>query len=88
MTEATGYNIGLDRYAGRRINSHLFVRYQQRFRQTDFFSTFVRKLNFNNLIGLTVWAGRAMNTSTAASPKVACNIIRAFFNHETNKQSI
>jgi hypothetical protein len=40
---------------------------------TDFFSTFVRNLNFNNLIGLTVWAGRATNTSTAASPTVVCN---------------
>ena len=44
----------LDCYAGRRISSHLFVRYQQRFRLMDFFSTFVRKLNFNNFIGLTV----------------------------------
>jgi hypothetical protein len=41
-------------YAGRRINSHLFVRYQQWFWLMDFFSTFVRNLNFNKLIGLTV----------------------------------
>jgi hypothetical protein len=33
----------------------------------NFFSTFVRNLNFNNFIGLTVGAGQAMNSSTAAS---------------------
>jgi len=36
------------------INFYLFIHYQQRFRQTDFFSTFVRNLNFNNLIGLII----------------------------------
>ena len=29
-------------YAGRRINFHVLFHYQQRFRLTDFFSTFVR----------------------------------------------
>ena len=68
--EGTKKGKRLDCYAGRRINPLLFVQYQQRFRQTDFFSTFVRNLNFNHFIGLTVWAGRAMNTSAAASPIV------------------
>jgi hypothetical protein len=42
------YNKAACFYAGRRINFHLFIHYQQRFRQKDFFSTFVRNLNFNN----------------------------------------
>jgi hypothetical protein len=58
-------------YAGSRINPHLFVHYQQRFRLTDFFLTFVRNLNVNNLIGLS--AERAMNNSKAASPIVIRN---------------
>ena len=52
----------LDCYAGRRINSHLFVHYQQRFWLPDFFSTFVRNLNFNNFIGLTVGLGVSRET--------------------------
>jgi hypothetical protein len=55
-------------YAGRRINFHLFIHYQQRFRPTDFFSTFVRNLNFNSFNWADGRAGRALNASTAASP--------------------
>jgi hypothetical protein len=43
---------------------------QQRFWPTDFFSTFVRNLNFINFNWADSWAGRAMNSSTAASPTV------------------
>jgi hypothetical protein len=57
-------------YAGRRINSRLFIPYQQQFRLRDFFSTFVRNLNFNKFNWAEGWAGRALNTSTAASPNV------------------
>jgi hypothetical protein len=46
--------MGFDCYAGGRIKSHLLFTNQQRFGLTDFFSTFVRNLNFNNFIGLTV----------------------------------
>jgi len=34
-----------------------------------FFSAFVRNLNFNKFNWATGWAGRAMNTSAAASPE-------------------
>ena len=51
----------------------------QRIRLTDFFSTFVRNLNFNNFnwvpIAIGSRAGQAMNTSTTASPIVTGNII-------------
>ena len=52
INKCTTANRWLDCYAGWRINSHLFVPYHHRFWLTDFFSTFVRNLNFNNFIGL------------------------------------
>jgi hypothetical protein len=62
-------------YAGRRINSHLFIRYKQQFHLTDFFRTFVRNLNFNKFNWAEGWAERAMNASAAAALNVVC---RAF----------
>jgi hypothetical protein len=52
------------------MNFHLFVPYQQWFRQKDFFWTYVRNLNFNRFNWVNDWAGRAMNTSAAQSPTV------------------
>ena len=61
-------------YTGRRINFRLFIHYQEQFRQTDFFSTFVRNLNFNKFNWADRRAGRAMNTSTATSPTVSTHL--------------
>ena len=54
-------------YAGRRINPHLFVRYQQRFGLTESYLAFVLIFIISNFIGLQFRAGH-YKFQTAAKP--------------------